>query len=83
MTIKPNHPFGIPIIGTAQIISAINIVTLQCICKNILMGQMGIPIPCPSCNKVWFVSATAQIKVQEVLVDISKEEPNLIGINKN
>jgi hypothetical protein len=71
MVIKPDSPF--PIVGTAKIISAINIVTLSCVCKNILMGQMGIPMPCQFCNKVWFVSATAQIKVQEILADLSKD----------
>jgi hypothetical protein len=71
MNIKPDSPF--PIVGTAKIIAGINIVTLSCVCKNILMGQMGIPILCPACNKVWFVSATSQIKIQEVLADLSKD----------
>jgi hypothetical protein len=81
--IRSNNPFGTSIIGTAKIISAINIVTLECACKNILMGQMGIPIPCPSCNKVWFVSATAQIKVQEILADLEEKQSNLVSISKH
>ena len=62
-------------IGTAQLISSISIVTIKCVCdkKEILMGQMGIPIACPSCNKVWFVSAKSNIKIQEILADLSKD----------
>lgn len=62
-------------IGTAQIIATINIVTIKCSCikKEVIMGQMGIPMKCPSCNKVWFVSATAKIKIQEILLDSSRE----------
>ena len=72
------HPDLVLHLDTAQIISTINIVVLRCICakKEILTGQMGLPIPCPSCNKSWFVSATAQIKVQEVLIDLTKQLSN-------
>ena len=65
----------IPSIGTAQLIGSINIVTIRCSCvkKEILMGQMGIPIVCHSCKKAWFVSATSQIKIQEMLIDLNKE----------
>ena len=74
MNIKSGNPFGVTMIGSATIIDAINIVTISCVCKKILMGQMGIPIPCQSCNKVWFVSATAQIKIQEILIDTTEDK---------
>lgn len=73
MDIKQNNPLGVPIIGTAQIIATVAVITLRCVCKNIIMGQMGIPLPCTQCKKVWFVSATSQIKVQEVLSDIKAD----------
>ena len=74
MEIVSNNPLQVPTIGTAAVKSSICIVTLICVCKNILMGQMGLPLPCTACNKVWFVSATAKIAVQEVLADVSGKE---------
>ena len=69
---RPNLALNI---NSAQLIAAVNIVTIRCSCikKEILMGQMGIPISCPACKKVWFVSATSQIKIQEVIADLTKE----------
>lgn len=78
--IKSASPFEVPIIGSAELISGINIVTLRCACKNILMGQMGIVIPCTKCNKVWYVSAKSQIQIQEVLADINNN-PNKLTAN--
>ena len=63
---------GVTMLNTAQLIGSINIVTLKCPCKQILMGQMGQPIICTSCNRAWFVSATAKIIVNEVAVDGQK-----------
>lgn len=71
--IKSAMPFGVPVIGSAELVSAINVVTLKCTCKSILMGQMGIVIPCTRCNKAWYVSAESKIKIQEVLADINNK----------
>lgn len=63
---------GVTMLNTAQLIGSINVVTLKCACKQILMGQMGQPIICTSCNRGWFVSATAKIAVSEVATDGQK-----------
>jgi hypothetical protein len=70
------HPDFILNVNSPQLISSINIVTIRCPCekKEILMGQMGLPIPCPSCKRSWFVSAKSQIKVQEVLIDLTQQQ---------
>lgn len=62
---------AIPMIGQAELIASIAIVTLRCTCKQVLMGQMGSPIVCIKCNRTWFVSAKMQITVQEVLADVN------------
>ena len=59
------------LLNTAQLLGSINVITLKCPCKQILMGQMGQPIVCTACKKVWYVEATAKIKVSEVLADLS------------
>lgn len=63
-------------------IASMAIITMKCCCDkgDILMGQMGTQIPCPSCKKVWFVTAEMTIKVIEIRDDIIKE---LIASNNN
>ncbi len=76
MNIKSDTPFGVPIVGSAKLIACVDIVTLECSCKNILMGQMGVVIPCIKCNKAWYVSAESRIKIQEILADINENSNN-------
>jgi hypothetical protein len=63
-------------IGYAQIVDTVSIVTIRCSCveKKIIMGQMGVPLVCSFCKKTWFVTATAKIKIQEVIVYLNKEK---------
>jgi hypothetical protein len=70
----------VPSINTAQVINTIAVVTIRCPCvkKEIIMGQMGIPLICNSCKRVWFVSATSKIRIQEVLSEEGKS--NLIDL---
>ena len=65
---------AVDIIGTAKLVASIAIVTLKCVCPQhqVLMGQMGLPIECPTCKKIWFVSATMKINVAEVHADLNK-----------
>ena len=69
---------AIPTIGQAELVATIAIVTLKCPCKTIVMGQMGVPLICTSCKRVWFVSAKSQIQIQEVLGDLTQKESSLL-----
>lgn len=68
------------LLDTAQLIASVNIVTIKCPCKTIIMGQMGQPLVCTSYKRVWFVSATAKITVNEVAASLgdSDKESKLI-----
>jgi hypothetical protein len=72
MTLNISSP-AIPTIGQAELISSMAVAVVKCPCKTIIMGQMGLPIVCASCKRVWFISASLKIQVQEVLQDLSKE----------
>jgi hypothetical protein len=63
---------NITMLNTAQLIGCVNVVTIKCPCKQIIMGQMGQPLVCTSCTRTWFVSATAKIIVNEIAADKSK-----------
>ena len=65
---------AVPTVGTAKLVSSVAIVVLKCTCveQMIITGQMGLPLECPFCKKVWFVQAKMQINVMEVLADINK-----------
>ena len=67
---------AIPTIGQAELVASIGIITVKCPCKQIIMGQMGLPLPCTSCKRVWFVSAKMNITCQEILADVSKDLAN-------
>ncbi len=65
---------GIRNVGTAEIISAIAIIAIRCVCakREVIVGQMGMNLVCPTCKKMWFASATSKIEVREVLIDLNK-----------
>jgi hypothetical protein len=67
-------PYSIPTVGIATLVSTMAIVTLKCVCEKqqILMGQMGLPLECSNCKKVWFVTAVMKVEVKEVLADLNK-----------
>ena len=69
---------GLTLVNTAQLLGTINVVTIKCPCKQLVMGQMGQHLVCTSCERVWLVSATAKITVNEVLVDINKMDPKFL-----
>ena len=50
-------------------IASMAIITMKCCCdkEEILMGQMGVPIECTSCKKVWFVTAKISVEIKELL----------------
>jgi hypothetical protein len=68
---------AIPSINTATIVATMAIVTIKCPCKTIIMGQMGAYLTCASCRRVWYVEAKSQIKISEIMIDLTKE-PNLL-----
>ena len=69
------HPELALNINAPEVISSMGIITLRCKCpnKNILLGQMGMPLECPSCKKVWLVSAKMTVEVREVRIDLPKQ----------
>ena len=66
---------GIPSVGTAEILGVISIVTIRCSCvkKEIIMAQIGLAAQCPSCKKIWNVTANIKMKIEEIsILDIEK-----------
>ena len=70
----------IPVINTAEVVASISVVTIKCPCikHTIIMGQMGQPLVCIFCKRVWWVSAKAQVTIQEVLGDLTKQESSML-----
>jgi hypothetical protein len=69
---------GFTMLNTAQLLGSVNIVTIKCPCKQIIMGQMGQPLICVNCSKTWWVSSKAQITIQEVIADLTKQDSSLL-----
>jgi hypothetical protein len=72
---------AIPTIGQAELVATVGVVTIKCPCtKNtIIMGQMGVPLVCANCKRVWFVSSKSQITIQEVIgAKVQESTSNLV-----
>ena len=63
---------GVTMLNTAQLLGTVNVVTIKCPCKQIIVGQMGQSLVCISCKRTWFVSATAKIIINEIATDGQK-----------